>query len=276
MNNLIRISLDKLKKNNIPNPELDLRIILNNSSKKNKEIIFSNFDINDIDLKIFDKLLIKRLNREPISKILNKKYFWKNEFFVNSRVLDPRPESELIIEETLKIYKNKNEALKILDIGTGSGCLSISLANEYNNANITAIDVSKSAINVAKKNIKKNNFEKKIKLKLMHFYKIRKKFDLIVSNPPYLSQQKYDKCQIEIKKFEPKLALVGGKDGLKFYRIFARFLEKIMNRGSYFICEIGDDQLDSCIRIFKNSKLSIKNIRKDLQNIDRTLIFSKI
>ena len=151
MNNIIYSSLLKLKEINIPNPELDLKILLRESSLNKKDIILSNLDFDSINLNYFSLLLRKRLKREPISKIINKKFFWKSEFFVNSDVLDPRPETELIIEEVLKNVKNIKKKYKILDIGTGSGCLAISLAKELVNSEITAIDISKKAINIAKK-----------------------------------------------------------------------------------------------------------------------------
>ena len=121
MNKLIKESLTKLKQKNIINPELDLRILLNHASKKKKEIIFSNVNLDNIDIVKFKSYLQQRINRQPIAKIIKNKPFWKNDFYVNNFVLDPRPETELIIEEALNIHRNKNLRLKILDIG----CLSI-------------------------------------------------------------------------------------------------------------------------------------------------------
>ena len=149
MNNFIKQSLTKLKQKNISNPELDLRILLKHASKKNNEIILSNLNVDNIDIIKFKSYLQKRVNRQPISKIIKNKPFWKNDFYVNNFVLDPRPETELIIEEVLNIYRNKNLKLKILDIGTGSGCIAISLAKEFKNAVITAIDISKEALNLS-------------------------------------------------------------------------------------------------------------------------------
>ena len=119
MNNFVKESLIKLKQKNINNPELDLRILLKYASKKNNEIILSNLNEDNIDIVKFKTYLQKRINRQPIAKIIKKKPFWKNDFYVNNFVLDPRPETELIIEEVLNIYRNKNLKLKILDIGTG-------------------------------------------------------------------------------------------------------------------------------------------------------------
>ena len=276
MNNLVYLSLQKLRDKKIYNPELDLRILLNHSSKIKKQIFLNNLNINDIDIDYFNSLLQKRLNYEPISKIIQKKNFWKYDFFVNSNVLDPRPETELIIEEVLRNIKDRKKQYKILDIGTGSGCLAICLAKELTNSKITAIDISKRAINVAKKNIKLKKLEHQIDLKLIDINKIKDKYDIIVSNPPYLTECEYEKAQEEIKNFEPKVALVGGADGLQIYRILSKKIDYIMTNNSYFVCEIGKGQLDSIKDIFQNTNLILKKISKDLNKIDRTLTFFKI
>jgi len=276
MNNLINSSLQALKEKKIPNPELDLRLLLKYSTKSKKEIILSNFDFKDIDIKCFKYLLEKRLKFEPISKIINKKFFWKHQFYVNSNVLDPRPETEIILEEFLINIANKHKKINVLDIGTGSGCLAVSIAKEYSKAKITAIDVSKKALEVAKKNVFSNNLQNQISLKLEQFYNLDEKFDVIVSNPPYLSYEEYDKLQINVKNYEPKLALSGGKDGLRFYKLFAKKIEVIMSNNSFLILEIGHNQLNSCLNIFKKSNLKLKKISKDINKIDRTLTFFKI
>ena len=276
MNNLIKESLTKLKQKNINNPELDLRILLKHASKKNNEIILSNLNLDNIDIVKFKSYLQKRINRQPIAKIIKNKSFWKNDFYVNNFVLDPRPETELIIEEVLNIYKNKNLKLKILDIGTGSGCIAISLAKEYKNALITAIDVSQEALEVAAKNSKIYNCDNQIQLKLIDFNNINSRFDLIVSNPPYLTNDQFDNTDPEVKNFEPKLALVGGDDGLKFYREYSNTLKNLMNKKAYFVCEIGINQRQDCEEIFQNSGLYLNKVVNDLQGIERILSFSKI
>tara|TARA_A100001011_G_scaffold325407_1_gene348376 strand:- start:1423 stop:2253 length:831 start_codon:yes stop_codon:yes gene_type:complete len=276
MNELIKESLIKLKQINIINPELDLRLLLKHSSKKNNDIILSNINLKDINIVKFKSILQKRINRQPIAKIINKKSFWKNDFYVNNFVLDPRPETELIIEEVLNIYKNNNIKLKILDIGTGSGCIAISLAKEFKNASITAIDISQAALNVAEKNIKIHNCDSQIQLKLIDFKNINSKFDLIVSNPPYLTKNQFNNTDPEVKYFEPKIALVGGDDGLIFYRKFSNFLKNVMNDKAYFVCEIGINQRQDCEKIFKNSGLYLNKSVNDLQGIERILSFSKI
>ncbi len=276
MSNLIKESLTKLKQININNPELDLRILLKHAQKKNYEIILSNLNEDNIDIDKFKNYLQKRINRQPIAKIIKNKSFWKNDFYVNNFVLDPRPETELIIEEALNIYRNKNLKLKILDIGTGSGCIAISLAKEFKNAFITAIDISKEALEVADRNLKKHNCNNQIQLKMIDFKNINSKFDLIVSNPPYLTNEQFNNADPEVKNFEPKLALVGGDDGLKFYREYSNNINKLMNKSAYFICEIGINQRQDCEEIFEHSGLYLNKIVNDLQGIERILRFSKI
>ena len=276
MNKLIIASLQKLKQKKIPNPEIDLRILLNYSKKIKNEIILSNFNTDQININKFNSLLDRRLLNEPISKIINNKGFWKDDFYVNQYVLDPRPETEIIIEECLNIIKNKENYLKILDIGTGSGAIAISLAREFINSHICAIDISEKAIEVAKKNIIEKKLTKQIELKKSTISYINNKFDLIVSNPPYLSKKECENVSIEIKKFEPKIALDGGVDGLFFYREFAKKIPNMMNKSAYLIIEIGESQFMECKEIFSSSCLKLLKKTQDLQKKDRIMVFSKI
>ncbi len=276
MNDFILNNLNKLKKYKIPNPEIDLRILLNYSSNLKNEIIFSNFDINQINIEKFNAMLNRRIANEPISKIINKKSFWKDDFYVNQFVLDPRPETEGIIEESKKIFNNKIANFKILDIGTGSGAIAISLAREFKNANIFAIDISEDAIKVANKNIEDKNLNHQIKLKKINFDYIDDKFDLIVSNPPYLTKKEINNISYEIRNFEPLIALSGGEDGLDFYREFADKISNKMKSNGYLILEIGADQYNICREIFSNSGLKFEKKSQDLQKKDRIMVFSKL
>ncbi len=269
MNNIFNLSLEKLKRRNILNPYLDLKIILNYSS---------NIKEKDINLSKFKKILNRRLKNEPISKIVNNKSFWKYDFYVDKNVLDPRPETELIIEETLKLIKNKNKKINILDIGTGSGCLAVCLAKEYKKSIITAVDISDKAMKIALRNFKIHECEKQIINKVCNIESINltQSFDLIVSNPPYLSEKEYSNTSKEIRYYEPSIAFLGGENGLLFYKKFASLVPKIMNYKSYLILEIGEKQALNCIKIFKESGLNFVKKVKDLQKKDRILIFSKL
>lgn len=276
MNDFIISSLEKLKNKNIPNAEIDLRVLLNYSKYSKNEIILSNFDLDQINIDLFNKVLDRRLSKEPISKIINKKNFWKDEFYVNEFVLDPRPETEGIVEESIKLIKNKNSNIKILDIGTGSGALAISLAREFINASIMAIDISEEAIKVANLNIKNKKLNNQIQLRKITLDNINEKFDLIVSNPPYLTKKELENTSYEIKNYEPLIALDGGDDGLNFYRDFSKKINKIMNLNSYLLLEIGEGQLENCLDIFSLSGLNFHKKAQDLQKKDRILIYSKL
>ena len=276
MSDFISANLKKLKDNKIPNPEIDLRILLNYSRCCENEIIFSNFKTDQIDIKKFNSLLNRRILREPISKIINRKSFWKDEFYVNKFVLDPRPETEGIIEESIKIFNDKKAHLKILDIGTGSGAIAISLAREFENAEIVAIDISEDAIKVANNNIITKNLDERIQLKKTSFENIKDNFDLIVSNPPYLTQNEIKNISDEIRNFEPLLALFGGEDGLDFYQEFSKQIYNKLKKGGYLILEIGASQFIDCREIFRDSGLKLIKKEQDLQKKDRIMIFSKL
>ena len=273
MNDFLNLHLKKLS-NHFDYPELELRVLLNKSSIIDKEIFFSNFAIKQIDIQIFKESFDRRLKKEPISKIFNSKEFWKYNFYVNKFVLDPRPETEFIIEKVLNYFPNKKKKLKILDLCTGSGCIAISLAKEYLNAKVTATDISSKALKVAKINSQKiycNNI-KFIQCDLLD--KISK-YDIVVSNPPYLSKNDYENISDEIKLFEPKIALFAKSNGYEFYNRLANLLPKIISNKSMVFIEIGHSQAEKCIKIFESSKLKCLEIIKDYQNLDRGIILNK-
>ena len=239
MNDFIKNHLGILKKNNFLYPEIELRTLLNKTSKSKSKVIFSNFEIKQIKLDLFNIAFERRLKKEPIAKIFNEKEFWNCNFFVNNDVLDPRPETEFIIEAFKKYFIDKKQKLNIIDIGTGSGCIAISLAKEYVNSIITANDISESALNVAKRNAKKYNIGNQIKFLCSDWIDIYKVYDVIVSNPPYLTVSEYKNISKEIKDYEPKIALLGGRDGLSCYRKLANKFPKITHLNSLCFVEIG-------------------------------------
>ena len=275
MNNFLQDHLNLLQNKNILCPELELRLLLNKTSVIDKEIIFSNFELNSIDLKAFNKAIKRRINNEPISKIFNEKKFWKYKFFVNENVLDPRPETELVIEKVLKYFPKKDEKLKILDICTGSGCLAISLAGEYRNSKITATDISSQALKVAQINANQLCCDNEIQFVNCNLIKNIDTYDIIVSNPPYLSELEYKKTTKEIQSFEPKIALIGGIDGLKFYRNIANLLPEILSSTSVVFIEIGNNRAKEVMQIFKNKKIECLELAKDIQHLNRLLVLQK-
>ena len=259
-------------------PLLDSEIIMSKVIHKDRHFIILNpgLIIKEDDLNNFKRLIKKRSKGNPISYLIGKKSFWKNDFEVNNNVLIPRPDTELIIEETLKLSKFKNK-LKILDIGVGSGCILLSILNEKKNFYGTGIDISKKCIDLSKKNSFKLNLDKRAK-----FFKSNVdnfnygKYDLIISNPPYI--KKFDlKClEKDVFNFEPKLALNGGLDGLSEIRkVIYKSSELIKTKGK-LILEIGFDQKEKVKNILNKKGFYINRVLKDLAKNDRCIISTKI
>ncbi len=209
-----------LRNNNISSYQLDSELLLAKVLNKTREEILINlkYKLEDKQLKKFKKLLIRRKRNEPLAYIFRKKEFWKYNFFVNKDVLIPRPETEIIVEEALKLTKNKSPK-QFLDIGTGSGCLIISLINERPNSRGVAIDISKKAIKIANINAKMHHLENKIKFINIDIDKLYiNKYDFILSNPPYINSINLKRLDDNIRQFEPMVALEAGADGLKIIK----------------------------------------------------------
>ena len=212
---LINIGFSNLKSKEILSPKLDTELLLAEVLKKTREelLIDLNRKISTKDISQFNELISRRSKKEPIAYILKKKEFWSKKFQLNASTLIPRPETELMVENLIKIYKNQK--IDILDVGTGSGCILISLLSELKNSTGTGVDISKKALSVAKKNANLHNLDCKIKFynrDLINIY--NKKYDLIVSNPPYVKSIDIKNLAEDIRNFEPKIALDGGNDGL--------------------------------------------------------------
>ena len=276
MNNFLLNYFKILSKKNFDNPFIEIKALINNSRSVKNEIILSNFHESKINIEVFKKSFERRLKLEPISKIFNKKDFWDFTFFVNHSVLDPRPETELIIDAAKKYLINKNQNYKIADLGTGSGCLAISLAKEFYNSNVVATDISKKALIVAKKNSLNLKTYKQIEFINCDWINNNENFDLVVSNPPYLSKKEYENLSDEIKLYEPKLSLYGGTDGLDCYKKLAHHFKKIGHKNTIYIVEIGYNQKSQCIDIFRNSSLRCLEIIKDYQSHNRILVLKNL
>ena len=236
MENIISVltkSKNILKKNNIPSASLDCELLLSSSLNISRELLFMNHTekINDVQLKEFYNLLDRRKKKEPIAYILNKKEFWNNSFYVNKNVLIPRPDTEILIEQILKNY-SKNDTLSVLDIGTGSGCIVLSLLKLFKNFRGVAIDISKNALNVAKYNAKMHQLDNRVKFfksSVDNFFK--GKYDLIVSNPPYINNKSLKYLDEGIFKYEPNVALEGGDDGLSLITKVILKSSKLLKKG---------------------------------------------
>ena len=276
--NILNEGIDILQKNKITNPQLDSEILLSNSIKKDKKhIILNPKEILDSEqLEKFKSLIERRKKGEPIAYLINKKEFWKNEFFVNKDVLIPRPDSELIIEQVLKIY-SKNVQLQVLDIGTGSGCILLSILKERSNFYGTGIDISKKSINVSKFNAKQLNLTNRVKFFHSSVDNFNNgKYDIIVSNPPYIKQLSLKYLEKDVVNFEPKLALSGGFDGFSKIRKVINKASILIKKNGKFILEIGFNQKNKVIKILKEEGFYVNKAIKDYGNNDRCIISTKI
>jgi len=267
-----------LKNRSIISAQLDTEILMAKALGKSREYIILNHDkvLNIENLEYFKKLVHERATRKPIAYLLNKKFFWKSEFYVNKNTLIPRPDTEIIIEQILKVTKNKNY-LRILDIGIGSGCILLSILKERKNYYGTGIDISKDSLEISKINAKKLLVEERIK-----FYKsdvdkfAQGKYDLVVSNPPYIKKNNLKYLECDVLKFEPKIALDGGLDGLLVIRKVIKKSSELLKKNGKFILEIGFDQKSKVIKLLKNKGFYINSTIKDFAKNDRCIVSTKI
>jgi len=258
--------------------KLDSEILLSKIIKKNRQylVLNSNEEVKKENIKSFDCLVKRRKRGEPIAYLINKKEFWKQNFYINQNVLIPRPDTELLVEETLKLF-NVNSKINILDIGTGSGCILLSILKERRNFFGTGIDISKKAINVARFNAKMHQLSNRVKFYNSDVDKfLIGKYDVILSNPPYIKRQDLKYLEIDIKGFEPKLALDGGKDGFsKITKVISK-TSSLLKRNGRFILEIGFGQKNRILNILKKNNFFINKVLKDYGKNDRCIISTKI
>jgi release factor glutamine methyltransferase len=267
-----------LKDRFIQTAQLDTEILMAKALGKNRQYIILNNDkvLNEKNLKYFKKLVQDRATRKPIAYLLNKKFFWNSEFYVNKNTLIPRPDTEIIIEQILKFTKNKNY-LRILDIGVGSGCILLSILKERKNFYGTGIDISKNSLDICKINAKKLLVDGRVKLFKSDVDKFAQgKYDLIVSNPPYIKRCDLKYLESDVLKFEPKLALDGGLDGLSVIRKVIKKTSELLKKNGKFILEISFDQKNKVIKLLNNKGFYINSTIKDLAKNDRCIISTKI
>ena len=276
--NTLNEGMNILKKNKIINPQLDVEILLSKLIKKDKKYLILNSKevLSSKELNIFKKLIERRMKGEPIAYLINKKEFWKNEFYVSKDVLIPRPDTELLIEKILEIYSKKSQ-FQILDIGTGSGCILLSLLKERNRAYGTGIDIYKKSINVSKINAKLLNLTNRTRFYHSSIDNFNYgKYDLIVSNPPYIELLNLKYLEKDVVKFEPKLALNGGLDGFSKIKLVISKANSLIKKNGKLILEIGFNQKDRVKEMLKKQGFYVNQTFRDYGNNDRCIISTKI
>ena len=267
-----------LKINDIKSSRLDSEILLSKAINQDRKYIILN-PKKKLSYKVFScfkKLISQRSKGTPIAYLLEKKEFWKYEFKITKNVLIPRPDTELIIEEALKVSKNKLK-LKVLDIGVGSGCIILSILKERKDFSGVGIDISQKSIGLSKLNsinLGVQNRVKFIKTDIDNFN--HGKYDLIISNPPYIKKLDLKYLEKDITKFEPKLALDGGLDGISEISSVINKSSELIKKNGKFLLEIASDQKRVVKRLLKNKGFYINRILKDYGNNDRCIVSTKI
>ena len=267
-----------LAKNNIQSSKLDSEILLSKVLNKDRKFIILNLDksLDYTNYKKFKNLISQRLTRKPIAYLVGKKDFWKYEFYIFDGTLIPRPETELIIEEALRIFRYKDK-INVLEIGIGSGCILLSILKEKKYFKGVGIDISKKCIELSKINALKLDIHNRVK-----FFKtdvdnfFYDKYDLIISNPPYIKNHDLKYLEIDVAKFEPRLALDGGIDGLSKIIKFVDKSSHLLKKGGKLILEINFNQGNKVKKILEKKGFYINKVLKDLEKKDRCIVSTKL
>ena len=267
-----------LKKSNIKNPKLDTEILMSEVFQEDRKFIILNLE-KKIEKESFNQyfnLIKQRSFGKPVAYLTRKKDFWKYEFEISNDVLIPRPDTEIIIDKTLKLIKHKNK-LKVLDIGVGSGCILLSLLSEKKDFYGVGIDLSKKCIDLCKKNSLKLGLKERVKFYKSDVDNFRYgKYDLIVSNPPYIKRSDLKYLDRDVVNFEPKIALDGGIDGLSEIRKVIKKSSQLIKKNGKLILEIGFDQKEKVKKILISKGFYINKVFKDYSKNDRCIISTKI
>ena len=269
-----------LLNHNIQTAKIDTEVILADILKISRVNLITkqNTSLNQEQEDLFAKFIKRRKQQEPVAYILNKKEFWNENYYVDKRVLIPRPETEILIEMLLKKVKDKSKVFQILDLGCGSGCLLISCLKEFNKSLGLGIDISSLALEVAKKNIQSHKINSRAKLLKLDLFKldIKKKFDFILSNPPYLTSSEYRNLSKDVKDYEPKQALVGGFDGILYYKKIISFSKSSLKKNGFLALEIGDGQYKEIKKLLTNHSFRVLDKYQLIDGEIRCILASKI
>ena len=266
-----------LRESGIKSYKIDSEILMSRVIKKNRAdiILNSKTELSQKDYNLYENLIIQRSKQKPIAHLTGKKEFWKYEFSVTKDVLIPRPDTEIIVEKTLKLTKNKNK-LNVLEIGIGSGCILLSILKERKGFYGTGIDISKKTIEICEINCKNLGLSSRIKLLKTDIDNFRYgKYDLIISNPPYIKKFDLKYLEKEVSFYEPKPALDGGLDGLSELKKVILNSSKLIRRNGKLVLEIAFDQAESVKSILKQNEFYINEIIKDLSKKNRCIISTR-
>ena len=280
MENLFEKISSKLRENGVESSRLETRMIFGAVLGLDYAQISGRENVSAEQAERILKFMQQRIDGKPLDKILGKKFFYKNEFIVDENVLSPRPDTEILVEAAINIIK-KHNIKTVIDMGIGSGCVLLSVLDDCPDLWGVGIDISEKALAIAAENAKNFNFRDKIKLyqkswndtdfEIFFPYK----FDMIVSNPPYIPLKYENNLMPEVKNYDPRIALFAGDDGLDEYKNIAKVAPRILQKDGYILLEIGINQADDVKKIFENVGFLHIDTLKDLAGIERCIIFKK-
>ena len=272
---LLKLGQSILKNNNVPNYNLDARILLAYLLSLENKYFMSDIKVTNKDKENFFSTIKDRINGKPVSKIISRRDFWETEFYINSSTLDPRPDSEILVKSALEVNKFINkEKINILELGVGSGCILLSLLNEINGSIGIGIDKDIEALKVAQLNALNMKISEKVSFIASNWTKsIKGKFDIIISNPPYIKSSNIINLQKEVKNHDPLIALDGGEDGLICYKEIMKNIKGLMKKNAFLLLEIDSWQGNIIIELSKKNHLKFFSIKKDLSGKERCIIF---
>lgn len=269
----------RLTKAGVDNPRLDARLLVAHVLGINQTRLFSypETPLNEVQRKHLEKLATRRVKREPMARILGYREFWSLNFKVNESTLVPRPDSETLIEAVLARIENRNAALSILDLGTGSGCLLLALLSELKSANGLGVDMSEHALKTAFENAQTLGLGDRARFQRSNWFEsideAGKPFDLIISNPPYISDDDITRLEPDVSEYDPHAALSGGADGLHAYRELMPKMASFLASNGTVAVEIGMDQASDVTEYGEAGALQLEEICKDIAGLDRVLVF---
>jgi len=265
---------DRMRQSGIENPGLETSILLSRALGVNVSDIYAHpeKEVRPNKVEEFCHLVERRLKREPIAYILGEKEFYSRSFIVAPDVLIPRPETEILVEEALKVVK-KIPSPSIIDVGTGSGCVAVTIGCECENATITASDISLKALMIARENARRHGVSSRISFvcsDLLSCFR-EESLDMVLSNPPYVASSDYSGLEPEVRDFEPKVSLLGGEEGLDFIGKIAFEAKGVLKRGGWCIIEIGTGQAKRASEVFEESGFNDISFTRDLSGMERVI-----
>ena len=274
---ILQNAIRRLKSGGMDTPDLDARILAGAAFHLSRTEFFLKMDTPapEEGQTVFETFICRRLAHEPVGRILGTREFWGLPFFLSPDTLEPRPDSETVIESVLAAVPDKNAPLRILDMGTGTGCLLLALLHEYPMASGVGVDASQGAVDTAKQNAEKLAFSSRAVFVQADWNAagfaslVAGPFDVVVSNPPYISSSEINKLQPEVRCHDPSMALDGGEDGLDAYRQIAGMLSNLLKIGGVAVFEAGQGQADKVQEILQDEGLSKTGFCADLTGIMR-------